>query len=159
PSAQGSSAPGWPNARWARQPMRLYGVDWNLDSPLNVRLKLGDMRQFAVHLWESAAYERAADEQRQGDAFTGRVVRSSSRDSYAWIEDPGHSAIYQVSPGVEKVGSAALGTFPTTSAAAGLLLEFPASNYLLRSSFISQLTGLTAPTAQPGASVAATSST
>mgnify|MGYP001601434402 FL=1 len=160
PSLAGSSAPGWPNALWARQPMRLYGVEYNLDAPLNVRLKLGDMRQFACNYWESASYQRAADEQRQGGAQFGRAVRVYTRDSYAWVEDPLRSGVYQTNPGVEKVGTIASSPVGSaTTANVGLSMEMPASNYLLRSSFISQLTGLTAPTAQTGASVAATSST
>jgi hypothetical protein len=141
-----SAGAGWGNTMIRRRHMRLYESNLDMDA-MTLDLGLMDMRNISHTYQESALGIRASTQQRQGVMVSSRgTVRAYGRPSFSWIEDPSSGAIVSKNGEQEKV------------AAGGLLLENAASNYMLRSSFVSTSSGLT-PNAVGGASAATTTTT
>ncbi len=107
--------------KWERVPHLLLGRVLNLDA-LQVRLKLADARDFLLSLWDTGISNLSASSQRDGiAALDAGAARTFSRDSGAWVEDPGDGRIVEISAQDEK------------NTASGFLLEQSATNTILNS--------------------------
>lgn len=140
PSAHADGT-GWKNSRPERRRMRLYTSTIDLDNLGSAELTLGDLRGVNHAYQETALAIRASSLQRQGIANSG-AVRSFSRGFASWIVDPSSLAVVKIDASAEKVASG------------GLLLEDGARNYILRSAFISGLTGIGSSGTAAGATIA-----
>lgn len=138
PTGPYPGAVGWKNSKGDRRHFRLYNNTVDMDRLGSAQITAGDLRDVGHVFQETALAIRASSLQRQGIANDG-AIRAFHRGMVAYIVDPSSGAVVKIDSDAEKV------------AAGGMLLEDGARNNLLRSSYVSGLTGiLTSGTAAAG---------
>ncbi len=107
--------------KWQRVPCYLLGMTF-MPMTRSVRLTLLDVRDYLVSFWDTGITDLSASSQRDGiAALDAGLTRTFSRDSGAWVEDPGDGRIVSIGNQQEK------------NAADGFLLEKSAINKILNS--------------------------